>query len=90
MPKSIFGIDWDNPDAVNEEGTKWWHLEEETRKLSKEDGVGKPVNDCKVWAIETIGDGRHYIITCEDRIIYGTQQYEALCIQIDVIRFVEE
>ena len=76
-----------DPDFINELGVKWWIYKEGFNYAKRYDNL----KTLKFWIIEDVNRIRQYVITSEDKILYTTQQLEALGVHIDILaRMIKE
>jgi len=82
---SILGFS-DEPDFVNDEGTKWWIDVSTTQYAQREDAHGT-VLDMVVYLAETKNGYMTRVLLDDDRnIVEEEQNLEALAIKIDMLK----
>jgi hypothetical protein len=77
------------PDAINEEGTKWWIDHSSNRYAHKPDSFGTTLEEIKCFYIETKDGFRTRLIVCNDKVIYDNQALDAIGCQIDVYKLLK-
>ena len=82
---TILGFN-DEPDYVNDEGTKWWLDKSTTDWAQRKDAHGTSL-DMEVWLVET-KDGymARLLLDADLRIIDEQQNLEQLAVKIDMLK----
>ena len=79
----------EEPDFVNEEGTKWWVKKGLTTYAQRPDKYGITLPNVVVWEVETKDGYRSYVITENNEIIKDSQKYEDIACHIDILKLIE-
>ncbi len=79
----------DEPDFVNEEGTKWWKDKSTTDWAQREDQFGTSL-DMIVYLVEkTDGYMTRLLLDTDGNLIDEQQNLEALAVKIDMLKAAE-
>ena len=74
------------PDAVNAEGTKWWHHPAITQWAQRE-GAGVPLKDAVGWIVEVKSGDRSFVLTEGQKYLAESTSLEGISVKIDMLRF---
>jgi hypothetical protein len=77
------------PDAINEEGTKWWIDHSSNHYAHKPDSFGTTLEEIECFYIETKDGFRTRLIVCNDNVIYDNQALDAIGYQIDFYKLLK-
>lgn len=76
------------PDSVNEIGTKFWFHKELTEYAARPDLRGRSLANIVVWVAETTDGVKSYLVTEDQQILNQTQLLEGVYIFLDCLKYV--
>lgn len=79
------------PDAVNNEGVKWWMHQSLTNWARRDTpGTGLPLMNATAWTVETASGERSFVVTEGDRYLAAGTALDVVATKIDMLRLVRE
>ena len=69
------------PYFTNEQGISFW-IDESTNNYLK----SCKIRDYQAWVTKDLNDYKERILVCSDKVVYATQQWEAMLCHIDFMK----
>lgn len=86
MAIGLLGIDFDNPDFVNEKGVKWWAVRNLNERAMDKSVLGISMPGLQSWLAELPSGERNYVLVLNGEPMAESQSLETIAAKLDMIK----